>query len=79
MSTDRGMTHNRQPTTSLDVVNRGQNRRMWCVDTVGFHSAPEKNKTLSAGDRRNWRMATLTEMTRKTGIACSLMRELKNG
>lgn len=77
MPMDGGMTYNRQLTTSLDAVNRGRDRRMWCVHTVGFHSAPEKSKTLPAGDRRNWRMATSTGTMRKMGMACSLMRELK--
>lgn len=40
---------------------------------VGFYSAPEK----PSGDGRRWRIATLTEMNRKTRMACSLMRELK--
>lgn len=31
-----GLTHNRRVTTSLGAVNRGWDRKMWCVHTMGF-------------------------------------------
>lgn len=75
----RGMAHNREATASLGAVNGGRTRRTWRVYTVGFYSIPEKKETLFAGDGRNGRIATLTEMMSREMGTCSLMRELKVG